>query len=254
MEGRITFFGSGGARFVVSKQTRATGGLWLEYRQTRVFIDPGPGAIVKVNEAGDTYDPANLDGLILTHKHMDHANDANVIIEAMTNGGFARKGVLFCPSDTVGDDPIILKHARSYPERIEFLREQGRYRIKDIEFSTPVRHHHPVETYGLLFHFAATVGLIADTRYFEGLETFYKADYLIVNVLRTKTIENHDPVEHLALNDFIRIVTAVKPKTAIMTHFGLKMIEEDPGRIAERLRQKTGINIIAAFDGMEFTF
>ena len=46
MEGFIKFFGTGGARFVASRQLRATGGLWLKYKETNLYIDPGPGAIV----------------------------------------------------------------------------------------------------------------------------------------------------------------------------------------------------------------
>jgi hypothetical protein len=43
MEGFIKFFGTGGARFVASQQLRATGGLWLHYKETNIYIDPGPG-------------------------------------------------------------------------------------------------------------------------------------------------------------------------------------------------------------------
>jgi ribonuclease BN (tRNA processing enzyme) len=254
MEGFIKFLGTGGARFVVSTQIRATGGLWLHYKNTNLYIDPGPGALVRIHASKDRLNPSKLDGIILTHKHLDHANDANVMIEAMTDGGFNKKGVLFCPEDALGDDPIILKHARQYPEKIQFLKEKGDYAIRDITFSTPVKHKHPVETYGLIFHLNKTIGLIADTRFFDELPDYYRTDYLIVNVLRTKPIEDHDPVDHLALDDFTRIVMKVKPDIAIMTHFGMRMVQEKPYLIAEKLKREIGINIIAAYDGMKFEF
>jgi phosphoribosyl 1,2-cyclic phosphodiesterase len=254
MEGFIKFFGTGGARFVVSSQIRATGGLWLRYRDTNLYIDPGPGAIVRISESGDPFTPKRLDGLILTHKHLDHANDANVIIEAMTEGGFNRQGTLFCPADAMGEDPIILRHARTYPASTVLLEPGGLYSIKDVSFSTPVKHRHPVDTYGLLFSLSTTIGLITDTRYFDELPDHYPAECLIVNVLRTQPIEDHDPVEHLALGDFVRIINRIRPRVAIMTHFGLKMVKEGPDEIAADISRQTGIRVIAAHDGMQFEF
>jgi phosphoribosyl 1,2-cyclic phosphodiesterase len=254
MEGFIKFFGTGGARFVVSSQIRATGGLWLHYRDTNLYIDPGPGAIVRINESGDSLEPKRLDGLVLTHKHLDHANDANVMIEAMTEGGFNRKGVLFCPADAMGEDPIILRHARGYPASTIHLEAGGSYAVRDVSFSTPVRHRHPVDTYGLLFRLTTTIGLIADTRYFDELPDHYPAECLIVNVLRKQPIEDHDPVEHLALDDFVRIITRVRPEVAIMTHFGMKMVQEGPDAMAAEISRTTGIRVIAAYDGMKFEF
>ena len=254
MKGFIKFFGTGGARFVASRQLRATGGLWLNYKETNLYIDPGPGAIVKIRESQERFEPADLDGIILTHKHMDHSNDVNILIESMAEGGFKKRGTLFAPQDAIGDEPVVFRFVRNYLDAVVLLKERGRYSIKDISFSTPVRHHHPVETYGLLFHLNVTIGLIADTRFFDELPDYYKVDYLIINVLRSQPIENHEIIEHLAVNDVRTIVTRVKPKAAILTHFGFKMIQEGPDVIAERLSDETGVNVIAARDGMKWEF
>jgi phosphoribosyl 1,2-cyclic phosphodiesterase len=254
MEGFVKFFGTGGARFVVSTQLRATGGLWLNYRSTNLYIDPGPGALVRIRETNGRLDPARLDGILLTHMHLDHANDVNVLIEAMTEGGFKKRGVLYCPADAVGKDHVVLRYVRKYLERIEIMEEKQTYTLKDISFSLPVRHVHQVETYGIFFHLNKSIALIADTRYFDALPDHYRADYLIVNVLRSKPIETIHPIDHLALDDFVRIVTAVRPEKAIMTHFGTNLINEDPQAIAERLKEETGIDIIAAWDGMKLEF
>jgi phosphoribosyl 1,2-cyclic phosphodiesterase len=246
MEGFIKFFGTGGARFVASRQLRATGGLWLHYKETNLYIDPGPGAIVKIRESQERFEPADLDGIVLTHKHMDHSNDVNILIESMAEGGFKKRGTLFVP--------VVLRFVRNYLDDVVLLKEKGRYLIRDISFSAPVRHHHPVETYGLLFHLNVTIGLIADTRFFDELPDYYRVDYLIINVLRSQHIENHEIIEHLAVDDVRKIVTCVRPKAAILTHFGFKMIQEGPDMIAERLSDETGINVIAAQDGMKWQF
>jgi len=102
----IKFLGTGGARFVVSKQLRASGGIWLSYQGTQVIIDPGPGALVKALSSRPKLDPAKLDGIILTHRHLDHASDVNIMIEAMTKGGFKKKGTLFAPADALDSDRL----------------------------------------------------------------------------------------------------------------------------------------------------
>ena len=43
----IKFLGTAGSRFVVSKQLRASGGLWVRLAGQSLSVDPGPGALVK---------------------------------------------------------------------------------------------------------------------------------------------------------------------------------------------------------------
>ena len=254
MEGFIRFIGTGGARVVAASQIRSTGGLWLRYRETNIYIDPGPGALVRVHDAGDRLRPADLDGIILTHKHLDHANDINIMVEAMAQGGTSRRGVLFCTGDAIGEEGVVLRYVRQHLKGIELLREKGEYRLKDIAFSVPVRHIHSVEAYGLIFHLNKRIGLIADTRFFDGLPDHYPVDILIVNVLRVNPIGTDDPIDHLSVADFKEIITRIKPEVAIMTHFGATMIKDGPHRIATALREESGLNVVAAYDGMTWDF
>jgi ribonuclease BN (tRNA processing enzyme) len=254
LEGFVKFVGTGGARFVVATQIRSTAGLLLGYRDTHLYIDPGPGALVRIHDLAEPFDLSRLDGILLTHKHLDHSNDVNVLIEAMTEGGFTKKGVLFCPEDALGEDPVVHRYVTKYLERLEYLKEGGRYEVKEIAFSVPVRHMHRVKTFGAVFHLNKIVALISDTRYFEELPDFYRADVLIVNVLRMEPVAEQDPLDHLSLEDFIRIVKRVKPEVAIMTHFGLSMVRARPDLVAERLTKETGIHIVAAHDGMRWDF
>ena len=244
----IKFLGTGGARFVVIKQLRASGGLWLNLSDTNIFIDPGPGALLRCLSSKPKLNPADLDGIILTHRHIDHSNDINIMIEAMTNGGFKKKGVVFAPKDALEKDPVILHYVRDQVDRIEILREKGSYTLGNISFSTPVRHVHGVETYGLNIQGEnSTISLITDTRYFDGLESYYDGDIIIINVVR---LEEKEGIDHLSLKDAEKILSANKPKLGVLTHFGMTMLKAKPWELADKLSKKLNIKVIAARDGM----
>jgi ribonuclease BN (tRNA processing enzyme) len=246
---RIKFLGTAGARFVVMKQLRASGGIWLTLDETNAVIDPGPGCLVRCISSKPKLNPLDLDGIILTHRHIDHSNDINIIIEAMTNGGFKKRGVVFAPKDAIEDDPVILKYVRNHVEKIEILKEKQNYKIGNISFSPPIKHLHGVETYGLNIKGKNnSISIITDTKYFKGLESFYKGDILIINVV---LFEEKPEIDHLSLKDAEKILSINKPKLGILTHFGMTMIKSKPWEIAEELSKKLGIKVIAARDGME---
>jgi len=246
---KIKFLGTAGARFVVTKQLRKSGGLWITLDNTNVIIDPGPGSLVNCLSSRPKLNPKDLDGIILTHRHIDHSNDINIIIEAMTNGGFKKKGVVFATNDSLEGDPVILNYVRDQIENIEILEEKGTYDIGNISFSTPVKHIHGVETYGLKIRGKdCLISIITDTKYFEGLESYYQSDILILNVV---LLEGKEHIMHLSLKDAEKIIAANKPKLSILTHFGMNMINIKPWEIAYKLSNKLGVKVIAARDGLE---
>jgi phosphoribosyl 1,2-cyclic phosphodiesterase len=246
---KIKFLGTAGARFVVMKQLRASGGIWLTLDDTNVMIDPGPGSLVRCISSKPKLNPMDLDGIILTHRHIDHSNDINIMMEAMTNGGFKKKGVVFAPGDALEGDPVILKYVREHVERIEILKEKGHYEVGNISFETPIRLKHGVETYGVnISGKTSTISLITDTDYFTGLESHFTGDILIVNVVM---LDDKSTIEHLCLKEAEQIIEANKPRLAILTHFGMGMVKAKPWELAEQLTKKLGVNVIAARDGME---
>ena len=247
---KIKFLGTAGGRFVVSRQIRKSGGIWLTLDDTNVLIDPGPGSLIRVLSSKPKLNPRDLDGIILSHKHLDHSNDVNIMIEAMTNGGWDKRGVLFAPKDALDEDPVVLKYIRNYLEKIEILKEKGRYKIGNISFETPVKHiHHGVEGYGFnIFGKNTSISIISDTMYFNDLESYYNGDLLILNVV---FYENKKDLQHFDIKDAEKIISEKKPKLAILTHFGMIMIKAKPWEIAEKLSKKLGVKVIAASDGME---
>lgn len=240
--------GTAGARVMVANQILASGGIWLNLNDTEILLDPGPGCLVQATKR--KLRANKLKAILLSHKHLDHSVDINVMIEAMTDGGFRRRGVVFAPTDALEDDPVILRYLRRFPEEIVILAEGRSYKVGDVSFETPIRHQHGVETYGFIFKTPQhTFSYIPDTRYFDELGERYRGDLLIINVVR---LEPGGPYDHLSVPDAQRIIDEIKPKVAILTHFGMTMWRAKPWELAERLSKETGVRVIAARDGMKF--
>jgi len=170
---RIIFLGTGGARIVVMKQMRWSGGMWFEVDGTNFLLDPGPGALIRSLENG--LNPKDLDGIILSHRHLDHSADINVMIEAMTEGGYAKKGVVFAPRDALEDDPAIFRYLRSYVDDVKVLKEKGKYQIGKVSFEASLAHAHgKVQAYGINFQTSCgRISYLADPRYTPELARSY---------------------------------------------------------------------------------
>ena len=244
----IKFLGTSGGRFVLIRQIRKSGGIWFNFDNTNFLIDPGPGSLINSLNSKPKLNPRDLDGIILTHRHLDHSNDVNLMIEAMTNGGWDKKGIIFAPSDALYDDPVILEHFRNHVDKIEILKEKGTYKIGNIRFETPVKHIHGVEAFGLnIYHKNYKISLITDTKYFENIESFYEGDIIIIHLVM---FIGKDHILHLDYKDVKKILSINKPKLCILTHFGLTMIKANPNKVAKKLKKETGVNVIAAHDGL----
>jgi ribonuclease BN (tRNA processing enzyme) len=270
----MVILGSGGARIVVAKQLRASGGIWFSLAGTRFLLDPGPGSLVRMTGSRHRLDPTKLAGILLSHRHLDHSGDVNNMIEAMTMGGTEPRGALFAPSDALaGEDPVVLKYVRPFLERIVTLVEGGSYELGNVRFTCPVRHQHRGEVYGFRFEVGAdeesttkaprheggserssvvgprsslTVSYIADTKYFPELVEHYRAEVVIMNVVRP-TPSNLD---HLHAPDAEELVKAIRPRLAVLSHFGMKMLQAKPWVLAREMSERTGCKVVAASDGM----
>jgi phosphoribosyl 1,2-cyclic phosphodiesterase len=228
--------------------------MWMRFGETQIHVDPGPGALVRALSHVPPCNPRELSAIVLSHKHLDHSGDVNALIEAMTSGGFRRRATLLAPPDAFENEPVVLPYAQRFVERLVRLEpSSGPYAIGDqgVELRTSMRHVHSVETYGLHFSYGdLRVAYMPCGRYFDGLAEDYarlQPNVLIVNVLRYRDTINAD---HLAWEEARRVVEGIRPKVAVFQHFGTKMLEADPARLAQELEDELGLRAIAAYDGM----
>jgi len=248
----IKILGTAGARYVVAKQLRSSAGTYIEHEGTRLILDPGPGTLVRMASARPRLDVEKLNGLILTHTHLDHSNDVNILIDGLTEGGLKKRGVLFAPKECLeGETAVVLKYLRPYLKDIQTLRPEASYRIGNISFKTSCRHYHTAETYGLIFELGSKrVGFVVDTLFFPGLIDCYReCQILILNVVRYKPHPSPN-VQHLCVRDVEEILEKIRPEKAILTHFGMTMIRARPHQVAAKLSRKLNLEVIAAYDGL----
>jgi len=99
VENKIIFLGTGGGRIVVANQIAATGGFIIQLSGYQIHVDPGPGALVRARQYGIKVPKTNI--VYVTHHHIDHANDLNAIVDAITLGGIHQRGVLISTSTVI---------------------------------------------------------------------------------------------------------------------------------------------------------
>jgi phosphoribosyl 1,2-cyclic phosphodiesterase len=247
----ITFLGTGGGRFTTISQKRMTGGFRIDDFDGKNFhIDPGPGALVRSFQFGLA--PSDLDGIFISHAHTDHYTDGEVLIEAMTRGMTKQKGIIM-GSRSIFEGfkqwgPSISKYHTGKSERLILGPNKSKI-IENLKIKgTKTLHGDPTCVGFQMKSDDLTLSYTSDTAYFEKLHNYHKgADILIASVIRPG---NQSIKGHMCTRNFTDLVDEVKPKLAIMTHFGFKMLNKDPVHEAKTITKSTGVKTLAAFDGM----
>jgi len=247
----IIFLGTGGGRINLIEQERGTGGFRI-IGDINFHVDPGPNALAQLHKA--KIDPKDCSVLIITHRHVDHCNDANVILEAMTDYTRKKDGEILIATRNClfGDDKAVTSYHQRLPSRIEILEE------KEIEINfgnksakvIPKKAIHDEKTArGFILEMGGKkVGYTTDTEYFKGLGEQYKGvDLLILNVLRP---ENKAIPGHMDREGAILTLNEAKPRYTLINHMGMEFTKEVLERELGMIRKRTGCRVDGAEDFM----
>ncbi|MGC8965861.1 MAG: MBL fold metallo-hydrolase [Caldimicrobium sp.] len=245
----IIFLGTAGARYVVAKQLRASAGLLFNFNGKYLLFDPGPGTLVHL--AKRKIYPEKVTTIVVSHKHLDHSADLNILVDAITEGAFKKKGRVFLTEESLKEG-LLLEYLKNALEELVILRPKEIFKGEFFTFQTTCLLKHTAENYGFVFEIGnQKLGIITDTAFFpEIIEEYRKSDFLIVNLVR---YEPREGVLHLSVPDVKILLKELKPKLTIITHFGMTMLKANPFRVAQELSSEIGLKVVAAYDGMRIT-
>lgn len=251
---KIIFLGTGGDASVIGRQIRASGGIILQVGNLQFHLDPGPGSLVKAKEYGINLRANTV--LLVSHNHLGHCNDINAVIDAMTLSGLDKKGVLIANESVINGHesmaPALTRYHQQCLEKTIALKPGQKVGIEDIEIhATPAKHSDPHTIGFKIVTPKFILGYTSDTAYIKELaEAFENTDILILNMVfpgNTKT-ENH-----LNKESVIKLLQKIKPRLAILQHFGFDVLKADPLLESRDIQRQTGIQTIAAKDGFIIT-
>ena len=214
----------------------------MELDKNRIVIDPGPGSLVRAIQY--KLDPGSLDAVLCSHKHLDHYNDVEVMIEAMTHGLRRDKGKVVLQEAVL--EYISEYHRGSINSQIVKKGDMIDVNGLGIECIPTAKH---VDAVGFKFHTSGgIVTYSSDTAYDKKVVSHYKDSKILI--LNTIFPSGRQPETHLCTDDAVKIASEVKPELLVLTHFGVRMLNKDPVIEAKRIIEETDINTIAADDGM----
>ena len=249
---RLVFLGTGGGRFVMAKQLRRTAGFVVRTENVTVHVDPGPGALVYLNKTVGP--PQNLDAVLVSHAHLDHANDLAVLVEGMTDGGRRKRGVVVGSEYAVhgGNDflPALGPYHAGMLERVVAAEPGMSLRVGDLTVTaTPTWHDEPTGVGFVLDDGKARVAYLSDTGYTDELGSALrsaKPDAIIFNLI----FDGEERVPHTNMDTVRSVLSAVSPRLVLLQHFGARItLRRAEGRLASRIEREFGVPTRALRDG-----
>ncbi len=260
MTDELVILGSGGGRHHIRTQYRATGGIIYKFNGIQSHIDPGPGAIVRINQYQE--DPVKTELFIITHAHVDHYSDLCAIIESSReilhdkNYNYYKKGTLITAEEVLN---YISDYHLNMLERVVKFRAGNKFSYKGAEITGTKTIHSPKnEGFGIKFKLKDySIAFSSDTMVYDGFsEEFSDCNILVLNLLRPNSITCR---RHLCTDEVIPFLNKIDPplKSLIITHFGsymdsLRSTKNYVPSQVKKLQETTNIkNIVAAEDGLK---
>ncbi|WP_423792610.1 MBL fold metallo-hydrolase [Methanocaldococcus indicus] len=252
MRVEIVFIGNGGGRWATITQKKPTGGFRIHTDELKLHIDPGPGAIVRLNQL--KISPWKTNAIFVSHCHPDHYTDTEILIEAMTEGMLKKRGYLIGSLTAIEGfgkyEKVVSEYHKNMVKHCCVLYPNDEIELYDTKLkATKTKHGDPFGIGFRLYTKLGDIGYTSDTEKIDSLiDDFDGVRVLIANITRMK---NERIRGHLCSNDIIDIINSMnkKPGLLIMNHMGLKM--KNPKREAEYISRILDIDVVPARYGLK---
>ncbi|HLC62771.1 MAG TPA: MBL fold metallo-hydrolase [Candidatus Nanoarchaeia archaeon] len=223
----------------------------LNYRHYQLIFDPGPGTLIKAREANINI--ANTNIILVSHAHLNHCNELNLVIDAMTFHGLDNRGLIVGDESVINgsgiERPILSRAHKRFIEKEVVLMEDQELTLPGIKIQALKTQHSLPSSLGYrITTDELTIVYSGDTKNFDEIPSLYKnADILILNVPYPKKTQSDT---NLNIDDAHKIIYTIKPRLAILTHFNKQLLKESPIYYAREIQRETNIQTIAAKEGL----
>lgn len=248
---------SGGAASVV--EGRPCGGFLLRYGGRTMIVDPGDNSVSNLVRRG--FDPFGLTDVLVSHAHNDHAGDLALAVSGAINlglSGSADSRIVVSPSLVDYSRGHATRLGFTLPEfgwkaqvHSLFFEERTGTRfdgmpvrsVPEVDLpggirvrATEARHDDTAVTGFVLETAAGRIGYTSDTEYFDGLKDWFRDVDLLWMNMNTLSLDAMLPRKaapcrtalpihnHLGYVGVCRLIDEVRPRMAIVSHFGAQLL------------------------------
>ena len=257
---RIVFLGTGGGRHMMFSQVRKTGGMYFELggdkNALKFIMDPGPGSLVNARQSG--LKAENVQGVVLSHHHIDHSTDANVWLDGLEKPFLIAEEHCVMDKTELGEKdydyyPCISPYQRKKVANLHAVKDRSAVKMGAVRFEA-VKSDHYGPTVGFVISTDKfRIGYTSDGRHYSGQENLYEGcDIMIMNVLVPKGEETEEK-KHMSIDEAIKFIRGMKkkPKLVILQHFSLWMLRANLWKQEKIMKDATGVTVIHADDFMQ---
>ncbi len=257
---RVVFLGTGGGRHMMFSQLRKTGGMYFELGEKKdmmsFIMDPGPGSLVNARSA--KLKAEDINGVVLSHHHIDHSSDVNVWLDGLEKPFLIAEEHCVMDKAELGEKdydyyPCVNLYQRKKIGELHAVKDRSIVKMKGVRFEAVKSEHYGPTVGFVISSDKFRIGYMSDGRYYSGQESRYEGcDILIMNVLVPKGMEPEEK-KHMSVDEAIKLLRAMKkkPKLVILQHFSLWMLRANLWKQEKIMKDATGVKVIHADDFMQ---
>jgi len=229
---------------------RPGSGFLVEHRDTRVWLDAGPGTFNALATLGD---PLDLTAVVISHIHADHSTDLFALYHYLTYGPRRRRGLpLYAPREAIDHLAAFVGRSEEFDQTFTAITvgSGDSAAVGDLELSfAPTAHSVPtvatrLEADGKSICYSADTGPGGGFGDLAGgcslalIEATYQGD------------GSEDPYPyHLTATDAGTVARQAEADRLVLTHL---LAHHDPSRSCEEAETTFGRTVQWAVPGLEF--